>query len=74
MCCGANAPPAPIHGQMPVILYPTAHALWLGETRAGPEALKALLRPYPADRMEVWPVSTRINGVRNDAPDLFAPA
>jgi putative SOS response-associated peptidase YedK len=59
---------------MPVILHPTAHALWLGETPAGPEALKGLLRPYPADRMEIWPVSTRVNSVKNDEPDLFAPA
>jgi putative SOS response-associated peptidase YedK len=59
---------------MPVILHPTVHALRPGETPAGPEALKALLRPYPADRMEIWPVSTRVNSVKNDDPDLFAPA
>jgi hypothetical protein len=24
--------------------------------------------------MEIWPASTRVNGVRNDEPDLFASA
>ena len=64
----------PIHNRMPVIVDPADHALWLGEVPAEPEALKSLLRPYPAERMEAWPVSTRVNNVRNDEPSLLDPA
>jgi putative SOS response-associated peptidase YedK len=45
---------------MPAILPPEAWSLWLGEHTAAPEHLKALLTPYPAEDMRMWPVSTRV--------------
>ncbi|WP_119459738.1 SOS response-associated peptidase [Rhodospirillaceae bacterium SYSU D60014] len=67
----ANEFLAPLHNRMPVILHPTAHSLWLGETPAKPDTLKALLKLYPADEMQAWPVSTRVNNVRNEQADLW---
>jgi putative SOS response-associated peptidase YedK len=32
-----------------------------------------LLRPCPDDWLEAYPVSTRVNNVRNDGPDLIEP-
>jgi hypothetical protein len=29
------------------------------------------LKPYPADLMTMWPVSQRVNSVKNDAPELL---
>jgi putative SOS response-associated peptidase YedK len=63
----------PVHGRMPVLLSQDSWAAWLGETAACEAALKALLRPYPGERMAFWPVDRRGGNVRNDDPDLFAP-
>jgi putative SOS response-associated peptidase YedK len=69
----ANDLAATIHDRMPVILPPDCWAQWLGETDATPDQLKAMLRPYPAERMAMWPVDRRVGNVRNDSPDLFEP-
>lgn len=56
-----------LHERMPVVLEPGDWPLWLGET-AGKAA--DLLRPSLAE-FRVWPVSTRVNNVRNDSADLL---
>jgi putative SOS response-associated peptidase YedK len=63
----------PLHGRMPVLLAPDLWAAWLGEAAATDAELKAMLRPYPGERMTFWPVDRRVGNVRNDSPDLFAP-
>jgi len=70
----ANALLAPIHHRMPVILAKSDWPAWLGEAPAevpvaGAE-LKALLKPYPAEDMTLWPVDKRIGNVKNDDPSL----
>jgi putative SOS response-associated peptidase YedK len=35
--------------------------------------LKALLTPYPADGMAMWPVDKRVGNVRNNDPALIEP-
>jgi putative SOS response-associated peptidase YedK len=69
----ANEVAAPIHNRMPAILAPGDYGRWLGEEPADEAALTQLLRPYPADLMEAFPVSLAVNRVTNDTPDLFAP-
>ena len=32
-----------------------------------------LLRPFPADEMTMWPVSTAVNSPKNDSRDLIEP-
>lgn len=56
--------------RMPAILHPKDHEAWLHGSRE--EAL-ALLRPYPSDLMLAHPVSTRVNSVRNNSPELIEP-
>lgn len=68
-----NALMAPIHNRMPVILPPSAYDLWLDPTLDAPNALTPLLRPYEADEMEAYPVSTHVNNARNDSPACLAP-
>lgn len=65
---------APIHDRMPAILAPETWSQWLGETAAEPEALGALLQPYPAERMRAYPVSPRVGNVKNDDAGLVEPA
>lgn len=73
LTCPANARVAAVHDRMPVILAPEDWNRWLVPGDDNPEALSSLLVPYPADRMSVWPVSTAVNAVSNDSPDLLRP-
>jgi putative SOS response-associated peptidase YedK len=50
---------------MPVILQEEHHDAWLSG-----EAGKEILIPYPADRMKAWPVSSRVNGPKNDDSEI----
>ena len=55
-----------LHERMPVVLEPADWPAWLGEADGDPAAL---LRPSAAT-FRVWPVSSRVNNVRNNGPDL----
>jgi len=70
---GANATLAPIHDRMPVVLPPEAWASWLGAEPAEAAELLGLLHPAPDDLLVRHPVSTRVNSIRNEGPELVAP-
>jgi putative SOS response-associated peptidase YedK len=53
-----------------VVLDPADWPAWLGEVEAGLDELKVLLRPYPSDRLTMWPVSKAVNNVRNEDAEL----
>ena len=65
---------APIHNRMPVILPREAWAKWLGEEPAERDELLSMLKPYPAERMRAYPISTRVNSVKNDDRELLEAA
>ncbi len=54
---------------MPVILAPGDYARWLGEE---PDPCDGM-RPFPADLMRMWPISTRVNKPENDDPSILEP-
>jgi putative SOS response-associated peptidase YedK len=62
---------AGVHDRMPVILGPEHWASWLGEEPLDDPA--ALLKPFPPERMTMWPVDRRVGNVRNDDPALIEP-
>jgi putative SOS response-associated peptidase YedK len=64
---------APIHDRMPAILEGDDARSWLEAPAEAAEPLVDLLRPFPAERMEHWPVSRAVNDARRDGPDLAAP-
>lgn len=64
---------APIHNRMPVILPREAWPAWLGETLTSANEEQALLNPHPAERMRAYPISTKVNSVKNDEPSLIEP-
>jgi len=64
----ANALLAPIHDRMPVILDPKQFALWLDPSMTDTNRVGELLRPYPSEAMEAYPVSLLVNNPANDAP------
>jgi putative SOS response-associated peptidase YedK len=71
--CPPNALVAELHDRMPVILPPEAWPMWLGEEPADTQRLKALLAPYPAEGLTVWPVDKRVGYVKNNDPLLTRP-
>jgi putative SOS response-associated peptidase YedK len=62
-----------IHDRMPVILNREDYDLWLDEKVQETGRLQTLLKPYPAEEMVIYPVSTRVNKPANDDPDCIAP-
>jgi putative SOS response-associated peptidase YedK len=59
---------AEIHDRMPAILPPDDYDLWLDPEFEGKEELLSLLRPYPADEMTAYPISTLVKSPKNDVP------
>src|SRR5574337_21046 len=70
----ANELLLPIHDRMPVILTQEAEAIWLDPAIQEPTQLLPLLKPYPAEGMELYPVSTRVNSPAHDGPECIKPA
>ncbi len=60
----------PIHDRMPVVLPRDAESEWLS---AGPETRKDLCGPYPADDLDAYEISTRVNDPGNDDPEVIEP-
>jgi putative SOS response-associated peptidase YedK len=70
----ANSMMSPIHDRMPVAIPEEHWDRWLDPTITDAEALaelKNLLIPTPDGDLELYPVSQRVNSVRNDGPDLI---
>ena len=54
---------------MPLILAPEDYLRWLGEERDP----RDLMKPFPAEPMRMWPISTRVNKPENDDPSIGDP-
>ena len=65
---------APLHNRMPVILPSDAFAQWLDSAPRTPEGLQAYIKPYPAEEMAAYPVSTLVNNPKNDRAECVVPA
>ncbi|MBV6451001.1 MAG: hypothetical protein DCC56_15870 [Anaerolineae bacterium] len=65
---------AMIHDRMPAILHPRDYAKWLDPTPQTPDQVLPLIKPYPAEEMDAYPVSTLVNKASNDIPELVVPA
>ncbi len=63
----------PLHVRMPVMLSPAEYDVWLDPSHQKAEPLQPLLRPYPPEEMEAYPVSTQVNNPANDTPDCIEP-
>lgn len=77
ICCiitvAANDLVRPLHERMPAILRPEEYGAWL-DPKTPLSQVQALLRPYPAEEMEVVRVGQAVNSPRNDGPECVAPA
>jgi putative SOS response-associated peptidase YedK len=68
----ANDALAPIHPRMPVLIEPDDWDRWLDETTPV-EELRGLLRPADDRLLDAYPVSSAVNDVRRNGPELLDP-
>ena len=61
------------HERMPVILDQEDFDLWLDPTVTDPLRVLPLLRPYPADKMKAYPVSSVVNSPRHESEECVHP-
>jgi putative SOS response-associated peptidase YedK len=54
---------------MLVILAPADYVRWLGDE---PDP-RDLMRPFPAELLRMWAISTRVNKPENDDLSIFEP-
>ena len=64
---------AEVHDRMPIVLPADAWSAWLDPRAADMDHLWRLLSAYPAGEMTMHPVSTLVNKVQNNVPELIAP-
>lgn len=64
---------APIHNRMAVILPRQAYEPWLDPAERNPDQLNGFLKPYPAEEMIAYEVSTLVNSPANDSPQCIEP-
>ncbi len=64
---------AEIHHRMPVMLPPSSWDRWLDRGNHDIEALQSMLVPAPSRLIELHPVSTAVNNVRNNSAELIEP-
>jgi putative SOS response-associated peptidase YedK len=69
---GANALLSPIHNRMPVILAPESYDLWL-DPEAALDRVQDLLAGGPGVDLMASAISTRVNKVANDDPEVLIP-
>ena len=63
----------PLHNRMPAILRRRDEQRWLSSSLPGAGELAELLSPYPAEEMTAYPVSSMVNGLKNDGEELIQP-
>ncbi|MFF5703526.1 SOS response-associated peptidase [Streptomyces sp. NPDC012794] len=63
-----------VHPRMPLVLAPADYDAWLDPAHEDPDTLRALLATPAEGRLEVRAVSTAVNNVRNNGPELLEDA
>ena len=64
---------SPLHDRMPVILKQGDEMRWLSSDVIPAEEMMRILATYPAEKMEVYPVSERVNKTATDDEKLIEP-
>jgi putative SOS response-associated peptidase YedK len=62
-----------IHDRMPMLIEHDKYDEWLDSDTTDPERLQRLLVPAAPGRLEAYPVSTDVNSVTNNGPQLVEP-
>ena len=69
----ANSPVADLHDRMPVIVPPDKYDVWLDPDVNDFNVIRDILRPYDANLMRRYPVSTKLNNSKIDGAESASP-
>lgn len=69
----ASAAVEEVHDRMPVMLSPLLWDDWLDPEQQDPDTLRSILDANPASDLDLTPVSTLVNSVRNNDERLVEP-
>ncbi len=69
----ANRAVRHLHDRMPVVLPEKHWVPWLETANDDVAGLQAMLVPAPAKLFEAYPVSTQVNSVKHNGPELLEP-
>ncbi|MBK9960900.1 MAG: SOS response-associated peptidase [Saprospiraceae bacterium] len=61
----------PLHDRMPAMLLQEEERFWLDPGEHSGEDLIQMIKPFPDDLMDAYPVSDRVNSVRNNDKSLI---
>lgn len=70
LTCTAQDSVGHIHDRSPVVLPPDLVDTWLDPHLTDPEVVRELLAAVPPPMLVAYPVSTEVNSVRNNGPQL----
>lgn len=70
---GPNDAMADIHDRMPMILHRDDAELWMDPEVDEIGPLEHLLQPVLSEEIAMYPVSTAVNSVKNNRPDVMEP-
>jgi putative SOS response-associated peptidase YedK len=62
-----------IHDRMPMVIEPSSWGEWLDPANHDVADLRSLLVPAMVSGLSTYPVSTAVNSVRNNGPELIEP-
>lgn len=62
-----------LHDRAPLLVGPEVRDVWLSPVPRPAAELLDLLEPATPGRLEAWPVSTQVNNVRHNGPELVEP-
>lgn len=65
----ANSVVEPIHARMPALLLPEHYSIWLHPAEEHLGEVARVLRPYPPELLEAYPVSDRVNSTEYESPE-----
>lgn len=68
-----NSVTSAVHDRMPVILRKDDYDVWLDPGMQNGVAISEMLKPYDAQSMRCYPVSSRVNHVANDDEECSRP-
>ncbi len=68
-----NSLMAPIHDRMPVILDEEGEKFWINPDNVEIDQLKEYIKPFKANLMERFPISTAVNSPMNNSKDIIKP-
>jgi putative SOS response-associated peptidase YedK len=61
----------PLHDRMPAILREENYRKWLDPKERSPDELMPLLKPYPDEQMEAYPVGKLVNSPANESAECI---